>query len=84
MSRKRSADVSAEFKDDREVHVFEARVSYTLKEAAKATGIGQKTLLAAIHAKALRAVRVGARGGKWIVTRASLVEWLEGEATNDG
>ena len=84
MGRERLADVFTDFKDDREVHVFATRVSYTLKEAAKVTGIGQKTLLAAIHGKALRAVRVGARGGKWIVTHASLVEWLEGEATNGG
>ena len=56
----------------------EDRISYTLKEASQVTGIGRKTLLAAIHAKVLKAVRIGPSGGKWIIQRQRLVDWLDG------
>lgn len=53
------------------------QMSYSLSDAVEATGIGRKTLLAAIHAKKLRAIRVGERQGKWIIPASSLEEWFE-------
>lgn len=53
------------------------RLSYTLKDASAATGIGRHTLLTAIHAGRLRAVRVGENKGKWVIPRRYLEQWLE-------
>ncbi len=52
-------------------------LSYSLKDAAQATGIGRNTLLAEIHSGKLKAVRVGERGGKWVIPAKSLDEWFE-------
>ena len=53
------------------------RLSYTLKAASEATGIGRTTLLHAIHAKRLKAIRVGDRGGKWVIPAKSLEDWFD-------
>lgn len=52
-------------------------LSYSLKDAVQATGIGRNTLLAEIHAGKLKAIRVGERGGKWVIPRQSLDAWFE-------
>lgn len=52
-------------------------VSYSISDAVEATGIGRKTLLAAIHARELRAIRVGERQGKWVIPAKSLEAWFD-------
>lgn len=53
------------------------KLAYTINEAVEATGIGRKSILSAIRAGHLKAVRVGAKSGKWIVSTTSLVNWLD-------
>lgn len=53
------------------------KLAYTINEAVEATSIGRKSIVAAIRAKQLHAVRVGAMGTKWVIPGKSLDEWLE-------
>lgn len=64
-------------KSGMEVHVTIESVAYTINEASKATGIGYNTLHAAIRARELKAVRVGAGRGKWIIPAKYLDAWLD-------
>lgn len=66
------------------------RLSYTIKEAAEATGISADVIKAAIHttdperklrAKALSVSERTGRASKYVVLRADLEAWLEGLAT---
>jgi len=53
------------------------RLSYTIKGLAEVTGVGRNELLRAIHTKELKAFRVGAKGGKWVIPRPEAEAWLE-------
>lgn len=52
-------------------------LSYTVREVCDATGIGRNTILREIHAKRLKAFRVGEKGQKWIVPKSAVETWLE-------
>lgn len=52
------------------------QLSYTVSDLVDATGIGRNTILKEIHAKRLRAFRVGEKGQKWIVPRSEAEKWI--------
>lgn len=56
------------------------QISYTLRDLCLVTGIGRNTLLSEIHAKRLKAFRVGPHGQKWVIPRKAAEEWLESRA----
>jgi hypothetical protein len=53
------------------------QLSYTLRDLCLVTGIGRNTLLGEIHAKRLKAFRVGTHGQKWVIPRKAAEERLE-------
>lgn len=65
------------------------RLSYTLKEAAAATGISVDVLTAAIHsekntlrARALSRHPATGKASKYVILRADLEDWLQGLAAS--
>lgn len=58
------------------------QLSYTVREVCDVTGIGRTTILREIHAKRLKAFRVGEKGQKWIVPRSALEAWLKEQVSD--
>lgn len=60
-----------------------ARLAYTIRTAADATGLSQQTIMRAIKSGALRAKRSsvtedGEPAGSYVILAPSLEAWLEG------
>lgn len=62
--------------------VADWKVSYTVREAAEATGLSQDTILAAIRSGDLRVAAPEVDGtrlkNKYVVLREDLIAWLRG------
>ncbi len=63
-----------------EVAASPHRLSYSVRDAAEATGIGRAELYRRIGSGAIRVVRIGEEGGKLVIPRAELERMLDREA----
>lgn len=63
-----------------EVAAAPHRLSYSVRDAAEATGIGRTELYRRISSGAIKVVRIGEAGQKFVIPRAELERMLDRES----